>query len=352
MNIDPYHEIDLINRFFRDYKIGCETSDRLTSKAGKSYIVFGLKLNAGARITRVQGHLRELAETLSAYRNQPTPVRLRHLPLALEVPHPYPEPLIPSLDLRLEPRTMLLGKSYAFGGGEQEETVNLESTPHTLISGTTGSGKSKLLTNMLWSLCRYTSPADVRLVLIDLKNEDLIPFAGLPHVEAFATSPDEAADAIWQVLSEKNRRVAEGKGRFQRWVLVVDELAETANVPNAIERMASILAIGRSKAINVVAATQHPLAKIVGSANKANFRLRLVGQVASGREGEVAGGRSGLGAEFLPGRGSFLRVDGSDVRRFQSYFIDEPEEWIQPLHELWFQQLSFTLPVPVEKVSA
>lgn len=348
MKIDIYHEIELINQFFRSYKIGAETNDRRTRIAGKAYAVFGLSLRPGARISNIERHLRELAEVLSVHRNRPTPVRLRQLPLALEVPHPHPEPLIPDPAQALPAHTMLLGKSYAYDGGEQEETVDLTYTPHVLIAGTTGSGKSKLLTVMLWSLCRYTSPASVRLVLVDLKNEDLVPFAGLPHVEAFANSPEKADAAIWQVLREKERRVEEGAGNFQRMVLVIDELAEMAQIDDAIKRLSSVLGIGRSKSINVIAATQKPLSSIVGSVNKANFTLRLVGRTLSSDDSKVAGGQSGLGAEFLPGRGAFLRVGGAEVRRLQSYFIDDVEEWTQPLHALWFEQMSFVLPVEMK----
>lgn len=145
------HEIGLINRFFRDYRVSAEVNQSVSFVAGKSFAVFVLKLGAGARIAAIESRLRELAEVLSAHRGEPTPVRLRQMPLAIEVPHPAMEPLLPDPNLRLPAHSMLLGKSFSYGG-ECEEIVNLADAPHALIAGTTGSGKSKLLTMMLWSL--------------------------------------------------------------------------------------------------------------------------------------------------------------------------------------------------------
>jgi DNA segregation ATPase FtsK/SpoIIIE-like protein len=106
-------------------------------------------------------------------------------------------------------------------------------------------------------------------------------------------------------------------------VLVIDELAELSRL-KLNRYLASILAIGRSKAINVIAATQHPLANVVGgSTAKANFTERLVGRMLCADDAKVAAGMSGSGAEYLPGRGSFLRINGAEARRFQAYWADD-----------------------------
>lgn len=331
-------EIALINRFFQDYKINASIAERNSHVAGKSYIVMAINLGAGARIIAIESRLRELAETLSSHRGQPTPVRLRHMPLALELPHPNPEPAIPPPWPAIPPHTMLCGQTYSFGGAMAEETISLTTTPHTLIAGTTGSGKSVLLSTMLWSLVANTSPTDVRLVLIDLKNEDLVPFADLPHVETMATSLDDAAAAIASLYNIKEHRVR-NRSRGQRIVLVIDELAELARFKEPMTQLSSILAIGRSKAINVVAATQKPLGAIVGSVAKANFTTRLVGRVMSPDDARVAAGISGIGAEFLPGRGAFLRIEGIEVRRFQSYWAQDIDARLTAVADRWTVQL-------------
>jgi DNA segregation ATPase FtsK/SpoIIIE-like protein len=83
--------------------------------------------------------------------------------------------------------------------------------------------------------------------------------------------------------------------------------------------------MGRSLNINVVAATQHPLASVIGSLLKANFTARLVGRVLSNDAAKVAAGIPKLGAEFLPGKGSFLLVEGGRILRLQGYYLTSEE---------------------------
>lgn len=331
-------EIALINQFFKDYRINASISESGSHVAGRSYIVLAIRLGAGARITAIEARLHEMAEIISAARGEATPVRLRRLPLALELPHPHPQPAIPDPALRIRPHTMLCGQTYAFDGSMSDELVDLTTTPHSLVAGTTGSGKSVLVATMLWSLTANTSPADLRLVLIDLKNEDLVPFAALPHTDVLAANLPDAEEAIARLHDIKERRVRQ-RSRGERIVLVIDELAELARLKDPMRQLASILAIGRSKSINVIAATQKPLGAIVGSVAKANFTTRLVGRVMSVDDARVAAGVSGVGAEFLPGRGSFLRVEGMDVRRFQSYWIPDIDERMNATIDRWTTQL-------------
>lgn len=331
-------EIALINQFFRDYRLNASVSERSSHVAGRSYIVLGIQLGAGASIARIESRLREMSEILSAHRDAPTPVRLRQMPLAFEIPHPDPEPLVVDAAMRLSPDLMLCGQTYAFNGAVSNEIVDLADTPHVLVAGTTGSGKSVLLATMLWSLTVNTNPADLRLVLVDLKNEDLVPFADLPHTERLAVNLLDAEDAIESLHSIKEHRVR-SRSRAERIVLVIDELAELARLKEPMRQLASILAIGRSKRINVIAATQKPLGAIVGSVAKANFTTRLVGRVMSPDDARVAAGVSGIGAEYLPGRGSFLRVEGMDVRRFQSYWIPDIDAHMPAVIDRWTEQL-------------
>lgn len=311
-------EIDLVNRTLADHNVDAGTRPAWTLIAASSFIAYGVRLGRGERIANVEKCLPELTENLSASRGSGTPVRLRRLPLALEVPHPHPQPL-PHVRRDLPAHTMLLGRSYGFDGAH-DETMSFDETPHALIAGMTGAGKSVLLAEMLLSLTRNTSPADLRLVLVDLKNEDLVPFAKLPHVLRFAGSLEDARAAVDFVHEVKEERRRTRQRPF-RLVLAVDELAELAPASDALAQLGSVLSVGRSMRVNVLAATQHPLAKVVGSVGKVNFPVRLVGMVSDATAASVATGRPATGAEFLPGRGAFLRVQSADVVRFQSYFV-------------------------------
>lgn len=339
-------EIELIEKFFKDYRIGASINRQRSFVAGKSYVVFGVNLGPGTRIVAIENRLRELSELMSEHRGQPAPVRLRQMPLALELPHPAMEPIWLPASMKLAPHTMAMGTGFNFQG-EEQKLIDLTKTPHILVAGTTGSGKSTLMATMLYSLLLNTDPADLRIMLIDLKNEDLLPFIDTPHNQFAAMSFERADQAIDLVLSEKEQRVADGKRAYQRLVLVIDELAELGQIKGARKRLASILAIGRSKHINVIAATQKPTAEVVGSTNKANFTRRLVGRVMSSDDAAVASSQPHCGAEFLPGNGSFLSIDGPNVERFQAYYTDDIEARMEAVRLRWYEQLSFMLPIKV-----
>lgn len=318
-------EIGLIEKFLRDYRINASINKGASFVAGRSFAVLGLALGGGVRIATIENHMNELSELISAYRGRPTPVRLRKLPLSIEIPHPALEPLFPSWDnLTLSPHTTLLGKSYGYAG-EQDETISLLDSPHWLVAGTTGSGKSRLLELIIYSLALNTPPSEMRFIFVDMKNEDLVQFAQLPHCEGMALSLSEAVDTICGVWSTKEKRVKSGQGKYQRLVLAIDELAELSRSSEIMGWLASILAIGRTKNINVIAATQKPTAKVVGSIAKANFTTRLIGKVLGARDAEVAAGMAGTGAHLLPGKGSFLHVRGDLQQRFQAYLLDDSD---------------------------
>lgn len=321
-------EIGLINRMLQAHNIRARTSLGRTAVVKSSFVSYGLAIAPGERMSKIESMTRELSNTLTSKRTQligkreRVPARLSDYPPAIEVPHPEPQPLIGYYGAirSTSAHTMLLGKSYI--NGPRVERVSFDEAPHALVVGITGAGKSVLQQLMLLSLCHATSPADLRIVLIDLKNEDMLPFAHLPHIERFAGTPSEAIAAIRSVRDEKDRRVADPTRKPYRLVLWIDELAQLAQEKEAREALGDIASIGRGKLINLVAATQYPTAEGgMGPLMKANFPLRLVGMVAPGQS-HIATGRPKAHADLLPGKGAFLRCQGPDVYRIQSYYID------------------------------
>jgi len=86
-------EIQIINQTLSAFGVDAGTRPGWTMVAGGSFVAYGLRTGATQRISDVQRLLPELSERLSAARRRPTPVRLREMPLALEVAHPRPEPI-------------------------------------------------------------------------------------------------------------------------------------------------------------------------------------------------------------------------------------------------------------------
>ncbi len=338
MNITKLLEAEsrLIDGMFKHNKIYARVNPAKSfySDATAGFIRYGLTLRPDQKFDRVESLQRELSVELNHLRakyakaSDPISVRPVSSPLfALEVPHPSPVALQWSgrTLTTAPPNGLILGQSY--GDAMAIERIDLADASgcHVLIAGITGSGKTSLLRHGLLSLTAGTSPQDLKIVLIDLKNQDLIPFQKLPHVATFAGSKDAALAAIQCMIDEKDRRIAQPSYRPFRLVLVVDELAELAGIKDVSNALGSLACVGRGMGINLIGCTQHPTEKGgLGSLLKANFPVRLVGQVAPGQS-YAATGRGGTHADLLPGKGSFLRLYGPHVRRFQSFFIDDQD---------------------------
>ena len=318
-------EIKIINGMFRHNKIMAKVIK--AENVLKSFIRYHLSLHASQQFSAVEKIQREmsaaLAKNRAKYGFESTDIILCVKPtFGLEVKHPKPEPLLwPMHKLtNLDPDIMLCGLSAIDG---KHELVKFKESPHCLIAGMTNAGKSVLLQMMLLSLVANNDPSDLGLVIIDLKNEDLVPFKKLPHVISYNYEYESAVEAVNFMITEKNKRVEENKGK--RIVLVIDELAQLANDRSLSKKLGDLASIGRSKRLNLIAATQSVTKDGgIGSMMKANFSCRLIGKVAPGLS-SVATGLAKMQAHLLPGYGSFLRIEGDKNHRFQSYFIDEKD---------------------------
>jgi S-DNA-T family DNA segregation ATPase FtsK/SpoIIIE len=121
------------------------------------------------------------------------------------------------------------------------------------------------------------------------------------------------------LVAEMERRDRE---RIQRphIVIVIDELADVLQScgPEVEGLLTRLVQRGRSAGLSVVACTQKPTARAVGTVMRANFPVRLVGRVTSPDDARVAAGIGGTGAEKLAGRGDFLLIAGGQMIRFQA----------------------------------
>lgn len=340
-------ETGLINQMFKRNGIMAKVTAARTVVVEVGYVSYGLSLAMNEKFARVEALQRELSNVITTYRQrvgikgavQVIPTTSPRL--ALEVPHPAPKPLLwsPRKTAAMAPHTMLIGRSYL--EQPRDERITFDDAPHTLIAGITGAGKSVLLQTMLLSLCAGTSPDELRLVLVDLKNEDLVPFEQLPHVLTFAGQRTAAVEAIRFVVAEKDKRIERRGYKPYRLVLVIDEMAQLAGDGEARDMLGDLASIGRSKQIHLLGATQHPTEKGgLGTLLKANFPIRLVGMVAPGQS-HIATGRPATHADLLPGKGAFLRCQGPDVYRFQSFYIEPDDVVLMAKYiakELWASQ--------------
>ena len=222
------------------------------------------------------------------------------------------------------------------------EVIDLSKTPHLLVAGTTGSGKSVFINTLLASLLYKFSPSELRLILIDPKMLELSVYNDIAHLlTPVVTEPKKAIIALKWVCKEMERRYSmmneEGTRNLEGYnkksseklpyiVVFIDEMADlmmTAGkeVEHYVQRLAQM---ARACGIHLVMATQRPSVDIITGSIKANFPSRVSFQVASKYDSRTVLGE--IGAEQLLGNGDMLMTkNGANLIRYQSAFISDGE---------------------------
>lgn len=245
-----------------------------------------------------------------------------------------------------------LGKSIL---GENIIT-DLSGTPHLLIAGATGSGKSVCVNAILCSLLCRLSPQEMRLLLIDPKMVELAVYNGTPHLlSPVITEPKKAANSLRWVIGEmesryqllrhlkvrnihsynaliekkkKEKKLKENDpGKMPFIVLVIDEFADLMmvarkEVEDSVSRLA---AMSRAVGIHLILATQRPSVDVITGVIKANFPSRIAFQVSSKIDSRTI--LDGGGAEKLLGKGDMLYMGQSSTHaeRIQGAFMSDEE---------------------------
>jgi S-DNA-T family DNA segregation ATPase FtsK/SpoIIIE len=193
---------------------------------------------------------------------------------------------------------------------------------HLLIAGTTGSGKTSLAQSIVLSLCEHHRPHELGLIVLDPKRRERDPFARMIHkhlLQPIAHTREEVTGAVNKVLDVMERRSVDTEPT-PRIVVYADELADLCQMggEDLILSLTRIAQRGREPGVHLLACTQKPSSKAIGSLLKANLPLRLVGRVMSADDARMAAGIAGSGAERLSGCGDFIAVTGTKTIRFQA----------------------------------
>jgi len=330
-------QADRIETVLARHKVSARVTGGIVSPR---WVRFNVLPALGAKVSKIKQLAEEMALALGS---ETCRVSRQSGTLAVEIPRPDPQPV----------RLLPLQKQFSNPGGQKEIPfgtavigltdngapllVRLPSpqVTHLLIAGTTGSGKSALARAIIASLAMRHRRSQLGFVLIDPKRRAFGPLAGLPHLLRPVLSEPEETTLMLQALVElmltrdRQGRVPAGDGRSgePRVVVVIDELADLLmttgkETQQALTRLAQR---GREAGIHLIACTQKPASQIVGSLTKANFPVRLVGQVTSPEDAKVATGYAGTGAERLRGPGDFIAVTGGQVTHFQAAYISAQE---------------------------
>ncbi|MCL1992429.1 MAG: FtsK/SpoIIIE domain-containing protein [Spirochaetes bacterium] len=235
--------------------------------------------------------------------------------------------------------------TFAIGQDIAGEAVvaNLAKMPHLLIAGQTGSGKSVMLNSLIVSLLYRNAPSEARLILVDPKQVEMAPYAGIPHLlSPIITEPEKTVLALKWAVDEMERRYAllAGKklrdiksynenagGKMPYIVIVIDELADlmmtaAKDVETLIVRLAQK---ARAVGIHLVLATQRPSVNVITGLIKANVPARIAFTVASQVDSRTILDQAG--AEKLLGQGDmlFLTAEMDKPKRIQGAWVTDEE---------------------------
>ena len=326
---------------------------------GPSVTRYELQPNSGVKVSKIKNLSDDLALNLAA-----TSIRIEapipgKAAIGIEIPNNevdtvYLRDMIESQAFKSSASkvTICLGQNIA------GETVvaDLAKMPHLLVAGTTGSGKSICINCMILSLLYNATPDEVKIMLIDPKQVEFVPYEGIPHllVPVVKEARKAAGALAWAVaqmneryklFSETGVRDIQGYNKYAeannleklcQIVIIIDELADLMMVAHdAVEDSICRLAqMARAAGMHLVIATQSPRVDVVTGLIKANIPSRIALKVASQVDSRIIIDTGG--AEKLLGRGDMLFLPIGSVKgtRVQGGFVSDGEvgsvvEWLK-----------------------
>jgi DNA segregation ATPase FtsK/SpoIIIE, S-DNA-T family len=344
---------------------------------GPVVTLYELEPAPGIKSSRVIGLADDIARSMSALSARVAVVPGRNA-IGIELPNAHREKVYLRELLVAKEATetvaklpLCLGKTI----GGDPVIIDLARTPHMLIAGTTGSGKSVAINTMILSLVYRLRPDQCRLIMVDPKMLELSVYDGIPHLlTPVVTDPKKAVVALkWAVreMEERyknmaklgvrnidgyNARLLEAKGKGDELtrtvhtgfdketgkaiyeeeklaleplpyiVIIVDEMADLMmvagkDIEGAVQRLAQM---ARAAGLHVILATQRPSVDVITGTIKANFPTRIAFQVTSKIDSRTILGE--MGAEQLLGQGDMLYMAGGGrISRVHGPFVSDEE---------------------------
>ena len=327
---------------------------------GPVITTFEYKPDPGIKISKIVNLADDLALALSAYSIRiVAPIPGKDV-MGIEIPN-LKKSIVPFIDIvssedfinSTSKLPICLGKDII----GNPVVVELESMPHLLIAGATGTGKSVGLNAMITSILYKSNPDEVKFLMIDPKRIELSLYNDIPHlITPVITDMKKATTALQWMVREMERRydlLAEYQVRnieqfnqkitklesepaqnhdhlpdlLSYIVIIIDELADlmmtaSRDVELSLTRLAQM---ARAAGIHLILATQRPSVDVLTGIIKANFPTRISFQVSSKTDSRTI--IDSNGAETLLGMGDMLFVPPGTARltRVHGTYLSEEE---------------------------
>ncbi len=347
--------IEILERVLADFQIVGKVTE---IHVGPNVTQYEMELKSGTKVSKVLSINREIALALSAkdVRIQaPIPGKST---IGIEIPNPVTTMVGFREIISAVPKNMKDSKLLAALGKDimgRAQYVEINKTPHLLVAGATGSGKSVCINGIICSILMRAKPDEVKLLMVDPKKVELSMYNGVPHLMApVVTDPKKASIALQKIVSEmenrydlfsesktkniagynelieqKNKNLPDDEKlkKLPYIVVLVDELADlmlvaSKEVEDSIMR---ITQMARAAGIHLIIATQRPSTDVITGVIKANIPSRISFAVSSSIDSRTI--LDMIGAEKLLGKGDmlFLPMGENAPIRMQGNFISEEE---------------------------
>ena len=345
---------DILKNVFKDFGIDGHV---VTAHVGPAVTQYEMEIKAGTKLSKILGINREIALALAAkdVRIQaPIPGKKT---VGIEIPNAQTamvtvREILETIKPEDDEKKLLVTFGQDIMGNPVTWQIN--KTPHMLVAGSTGSGKSVCINSFIVSMLMRTKPDEVKLVLVDPKKVELSMYNGVPHLLApVVTDARKANIALKKIVVEMERRYDEfertGTKNIEGYnkyidkqnelnpnepqkhlpfiVVIIDELADlmlvaAKEVEDSIMR---ITQMARAAGIHLIVATQRPSTDVITGVVKANIPTRVAFAVSSQIDSRTI--LDMAGAEKLLGKGDMLFLpQGENIPiRVQGTFISDDE---------------------------
>ena len=347
--------IEILERVIKDFGIVGKVVEVNT---GPTVTQYELEIQSGTKLSKITSINKEISLALAKkdVRIQaPIPGKST---VGIELANDTTTPVTLREILETVPKAKASNKLLvALGKNIMGKTIfaEIDKTPHLLVAGSTGSGKSVCINCIIASILMRAKPDEVKLVMVDPKKVELNMYNGIPHLMMpVVTDPKKASIALQKIVGEMESRydIFEQKNvkniaTYNAWVdkenakrakddqikkmnyivVIVDELADlmlvaSKEVEDSIMR---ITQMARAAGIHLIIATQRPSTDVITGVVKANIPSRISFAVSSSIDSRTILDQSG--AEKLLGKGDMLFLPfGENIpQRVQGAFVSDEE---------------------------